>query len=126
VVFDEVLSHDLLGYFLLLSTDVLQIISLYLSPPHSHDDSPSTSVSGRTLSRVASQMDTDREILFDSPRVSSSIMITPPNDPTVLQLNNVEDIPSSTLGRPRHMPKWALSTLLDSTSFLPKGDLGPR
>jgi len=54
VVFDEVLSHDLLGYFLLLSTDVLRIISLYLSPTHSHDDSPSTSVFGRTLSRVAS------------------------------------------------------------------------
>jgi hypothetical protein len=82
-----------------------------LSPPHSDDDSPPTSVSSSTLSIVTSQMDIDGETLTDSPEVSSSIMIAPPNAPATVQLNNVEDIPPSTPERPRPMPKWALSTL---------------
>jgi hypothetical protein len=75
VVFDEVFSHNLLGSFPLLSIDVLQIDSMYLSASHFDDDFRSMSVSSSTISIVTCEMDIDGEALTDSHEVSSFIMI---------------------------------------------------
>jgi hypothetical protein len=66
-----------------------------LSAPHFNDDSPPKSVSSSTLSTMKNQLEIDGEIIIDSLEVYYSIMISPPNSPTIVQLNNVEDIPQS-------------------------------